>query len=205
MDKTILAAVNHLRKNDLILCSVIDKIGKCTLEPRKEYFQSLVRSIISQQISTSAAKTIRERLFAKLNNNVIPENILKLKEQDFKKIGISPQKQKYLLDLSTKVKNKEVDLDKISLLLDEEVIAELVKIKGIGRWTAEMFLIFSLNRQNVLPVADLGLQKGVMHTYSLRKMPSARRIGQISRKWVPYRSIGTWYMWQYMNEGLHKK
>ena len=205
MDKSLLQGIRHLKKNDQVLSSVINKIGSCNLTPRKEYFQSLVRSIISQQISTSAATTIRERLFSKLNNEVNPDGILRLKENDFKKIGISPQKQKYLLDLSSKVKNKELDLEKISILGDEEVINQLVQVKGIGRWTAEMFLIFSLNRYNVLPVADLGLQKGIMHSYKLRKMPSAAKIQQISKKWGPYRSIGTWYMWQYMNNGLFKK
>ena len=189
-------ALKHLRSNDSILSGIIGKIGECKLERRKEYFKSLVRSIISQQISVHAARSIRERLFKAVNNRVTSSTILKLKPQDFKKIGISPQKQSYIKDLSTRIQNRELNFRRFVTLSDDEIIDRLTQVRGIGKWTAEMFLIFSLNRQNILPVDDLGVRRAMMVNYKLKQMPQKHEMVEIAKNWEPYRSVGSWYMWK---------
>ena len=189
-------AVKHLKKNDPILAKIIEGVGPCTLKKRQGYYRALVRAIIAQQISTSAARAIQKRLLIALNKRVMPSDFLKLNEADVRKIGLSPQKYAYIHDLSKKLHHKELRLKGISNWENEQIISELVKIKGIGRWTAEMFLIFSLKRPDVLALDDFGIKKGMMIAYGLGSMPSKDQMIAISEKWKPYRSIGSWYMWR---------
>jgi len=185
-----------LLKKDPIISIIIDKLGNQTLKKRQGYYKSLVRAIISQQISVAAAKYIRDRLIKKVNNKLTPINVLGLKQRDFKKIGLSKQKKYYIIDLSSKIYKKEINFRKISGMDDEQVIADLTKIKGIGRWTSEMFLIFCLGRKNVLPLDDLGIKRAMMVNYNIKKLPDSKQMIKVAKNWEPYRSLGCWYMWQ---------
>jgi len=192
-------AVLHLKHSDKVMGRLVREIGPCTLKTRTKHFDSLVRSIISQQISVGAARSILMKFREILHNEINPENVLALKKNQFKKAGISPQKNSYLLDLALHFSKKTIDTSKFRYLDNQKIIDELTKIRGVGRWTAEMFLIFSLRRLNVLPVDDWGFKRSIMINYSLDKMPSNEKVINISKKWEPYKSIATWYLWQSLN------
>jgi len=170
--------------------------GTCTLKPHRNYFHTLVGSIISQQISVKAAESIERRLLEQNGGTFEPNNLMRLKTSQFHKAGVSPQKIRYLKDLSRKWLNGSIKHATFSNLSDEEIITELVKVKGIGRWTAEMFLIFSLGRLDVLPVDDLGFKKAIRKVYGSSAVPSERSIRRLGEKWRPYRSVATWYLWK---------
>lgn len=197
-------AVHHLRRVDAILKSIIDRYGPCTLTPRKDYFSVLADSIVSQQISVKAAETIFRRLKVKMQGRVTPGQLLKLSVDDLRSAGVSGQKSSYLRDLAEKWVDGTILPRRFSRMDDEAIIAMLTKVHGIGRWTAEMFLIFSLNRLDVLPVDDLGFQRAVQHSYGCRAFPSARTIRRIAEPWRPYRSIATWYLWRSLDNELKK-
>jgi DNA-3-methyladenine glycosylase II len=200
MSPEIKEGIRYLRKKDKVLAKIINKIGLCTLEPSKDYYKSLTKSIIYQQLAQNAARTIYTRFLSQLSNNLTPSKVLHLADEQFKRAGISSQKKSYLLDLSAKFKKKDINPQTIPELGDEEVIEYLTQIRGIGRWSAEMFLIFCLNRLNVLPLDDLGFQRAVRINYKLRNMPSKSKILSLSRKWGRYRSIAVWYLWQSINK-----
>jgi len=185
-----------LKKSDPILRSTIDQIGPCSLKPSKDYFGSLVRTIISQQLSTRAADTILERFGLELKGAISPKSVLALSSTQFRKAGISKQKKSYLLELASKFDKGEIDAGSFRNWEDERLIAYLVSIRGIGRWSAEMFLIFCLNRLNVLPLDDVGFKRAVRVNYGLGEGPSERTLKRISKQWEPYRSIAVWYLWQ---------
>lgn len=193
-------AIDHLRQADPRLAEIIDLIGPCTLSPRKDYFVVLCKAILSQQVSTKAAAAMFGRfrgLFPQ--QRPTPQRVLDVIDGDgecLRRCGFSRQKAVYVADLSNHFLTSAIPTRRLASMSDEEVIEALVKVKGIGRWTAEMFLIFTLNRPDVLPLDDLGLQKGVQRIYGLRKHPSAATITKIANAWKPYRSIGTWYVWR---------
>ena len=190
-------AVRHLKRRDKILKPIIEKVGPCTLNPDPDAFVILVRAIISQQISTKAAKSIFQKLETLLKpKKVRPKNVLAVKDEDLKSAGLSTSKRAFLTDLATKVINKEVRLQDTPGMSDEDVIQHLLPVKGIGRWTAEMFLIFALGRLDVLPLADLGLVTALKTHYDLPEKPSKEEFLKVTEPWRPYASIGTWYMWR---------
>lgn len=171
---------------DKYIGPLIEKWGSCTIKPLKksQYFTDLVEAIISQQLSGKAAKTIFGRVktfLVKIN----PENILSKNDEDLRKCGLSYAKIKYIKDLSERIKNLKLKIENLDKLPDDEVIKELVQVKGIGRWTAEMFLMFSLARQDVFPLDDLGINKA-MKKIKLKK----------SDRWKPYRTVASWYLWR---------
>ncbi|MCK6558074.1 DNA-3-methyladenine glycosylase 2 family protein [candidate division KSB1 bacterium] len=190
------AAQRHLRRADPVLAQIIDRCGSCTLQPDRRYFASLVEAILSQQLSVKAAATIHARFKDLLGGQVESAGILQLTDAQIRAAGISRQKMGYLRDLSTKWQDGLLHGRRLARLTDDEVIAALTQVKGIGRWTAEMFLIFSLGRLDVLPVDDLGFRNAVKKAYRLRKLPEAKRLQQIAENWRPYRSVATWYLWQ---------
>lgn len=190
------AAQRHLRRADPVLAQIIDRCGNCTLQPDRRYFASLVEAILSQQLSVKAAAKIYERFKVLLRGQVESAGILQLTDAQIRAAGISRQKMGYLRDLSIKWQDGLLSGRRLARLTDDEVIAALTQVKGIGRWTAEMFLIFSLGRLDVLPVDDLGFRNAVKKAYRLRKLPAAKRLQQIAEKWRPYRSVATWYLWQ---------
>jgi len=189
-------AINFL-KRDPKLAKIIKHVGPYNVRISRNRYQSLVEAIVTQQLAGSAAKSIIKR-FRNLYDSSFPKpvDVINTHTTKLRTTGLSRMKVSYIKELSIKIENKEVNLRTISKLNDDEVIDMLTKVKGIGRWTAEMFLIFSLGRQDVLPVGDLGLKKGIQLVYSLNELPDEKRIEKIAIKWRPYRTVATWYLWK---------
>jgi DNA-3-methyladenine glycosylase II len=164
--------------------------------PPLDPFPALVRTITAQQISTKAAATIHGRLIALMPDGVTPEALLMLSDEQCRQAGLSRQKIGYLRDLASKVTTGELPVGSLHELDDEAVIDAIVKVKGLGRWSAEMFLMFRLRRPDVLPVGDLGIVTAIQRLYGLRKKPKATRIMKIGDAWRPYRTIACWYLWR---------
>lgn len=194
MSKTI--ALKHLKK-DRRLSKVIDRIGEYEIRITKNKFESLVEAIITQQLSGSAAKSISTR-FRSIYNTRFPKpiDVIETPSAKLRKTGLSKMKVEYIKEISKKIVSKELQLQKLPKLSDAEVVEELTKIRGVGKWTAEMFLIFTLGRMDVLPVGDLGLKKGIQKLYSLDELPSDKKMFKIAEKWRPYRTVATWYLWK---------
>src|SRR5215472_16071621 len=192
-------AVAHLSSIDPVMADAIARVGPCTLAPNPNVFETLVDAIISQQISVKAADAIMARLRAAIHAGsdglIRPEALALLDQDAMRAVGLSPQKMRYIRDLTDRVTSGQLDLEQLSELDDETVITELVKVKGIGRWTAEMMLIFSLGRPDVLPVDDLGFLEGVREAYSLSARPTPKEMRTRGELWRPYRTFATWYMW----------
>jgi DNA-3-methyladenine glycosylase II len=188
-------AVAHLKKVDQTLAKIISQHGACTLKLDRRYFHALAEAILSQQLSIKAAATIFRRFKELLDNKIDPEGILQLADAQFRGAGISRQKMSYLRDLAEKWSDGHIKHRRFAKMRDDEVIAALTQVKGIGRWTAEMFLIFCLGRLDVLPVDDLGFRNALKRAYGLRRDPNAKKIEKLAEAWRPYRSIATWYLW----------
>lgn len=196
--QSIPTALAHVRSADPIMARLMDAVGPFTLRPeRRQRFSVLARAIISQQVSTAAARTIRGRLEGILDSGgLTAESIARLTEPELRSVGLSRQKASYLLDLAEECLDGTVRLDRIGRLTDDAVIAMLTKVKGIGRWTAEMFLIFSLGRLDVLPVDDLGVRAAIRDWYGLDDLPDKKTCVKIAAPWRPYATIGSWYCWR---------
>jgi DNA-3-methyladenine glycosylase II len=194
----IRSGIAQIRASDAIMRRLIDAVGPFTLRPeRRRRFSVLARAIISQQVSTAAAMTIRGRLEGILDNGGLSaKGIARLTESDLRSVGLSRQKVSYLSDLAQKSLDGTVRLDRIGRLSDEDVIGMLTQVKGIGRWTAEMFLIFSLGRLDVMPVDDLGVRAAIRGLYGLDELPSKMTCLEIAAPWRPYATIGSWYCWR---------
>lgn len=188
-----------LLRRDPMLADIIRRHGPCGLAAaqRPDHFSALVRAIVGQQISTKAAATIHARLLALLPGGLATaESLAALTDEEFRAAGISRQKALYLRDLAGKVIVNTLPLDRIDAMSDDDVIAALTQVKGIGRWSAEMFLIFRLHRPDVLPVGDLGIVNAITRVYRLRKRPTPERIRRLGEAWRPYRSVASWYLWR---------
>ena len=196
-DQEIQQALRHLRRQDPVMREVIRKAGPFTMRLRRNRFQSLVFSIIGQQISGKAAASIRARLIEHLKpEQISPQTIARLTPATLRSLGVSPQKSGYLLDLADRVMSGQVRLDRMSRMPDEEVIEALVQVKGIGIWTAQMFLIFSLGRPDVFPHDDLGVRSAIRNLYELDDLPTKEISQQIATPWRPYASVASWYCWR---------
>ncbi len=190
-------AQRHLSRRDLILKQLIKLVGPCTLQPGAEAFPALVRAIIAQMISTKAARAIAARVETTLQpHGLTPAGVRAAGEEALRGAGLSRAKAQALLDLAGRAGSGELPLERLSEMSDDEVIACLVPVRGIGRWTAEMFLIFALGRLDVLPVDDFGLRAGVQETYQLPALPSRAELRERAEPWRPYRTIATWYFWR---------
>ena len=189
-------ATNHLKKSDPVLRAIIERVGPCRMEFGPAEFSSLAEAIVYQQLNGRAAVTIWKRFAALAGEPVTPQGILKLSDEQLRGVGLSKQKSAYLKDLAAKTAAGLLDFSKLPDLPDEEVIQHLIQVKGIGVWTAHMFLIFSLRRPNVLPTGDYGVQMAVKKHYNKRKLPKPKDMEKIARAWEPYRSIACWYMWR---------
>ena len=195
-------AVAHLRKVDPKLAEVIDRIGPFKGWPVRNgtHFDAVCRSIVFQQLSGKAAGTIHGRFEGIYGGRApLPDELATTTDDKLRAVGLSRQKSAYLKDLGAKVAAGNLPIETLHELTDDEVIAALTQVKGIGRWTAQMFLMFRLGRPDVLPDLDLGVQKGIQRTYRLRKLPTPERVKQIGAKWAPYRSVGAWYMWRLLD------
>ena len=192
-------ATAHLSAVDDSLAALIERIGACLLAPRPDRFGTLVRAIIGQQISSKAAAAIDARLRALAGEPHRPEPIVALGEERLREVGLSRTKAQYVLNLANAVATGEAPLDDFDRWTDEEIVACLTAIKGIGPWTAEMFLIFALNRPDVLPVGDLGVRAALRDRFGLAELPKPRACHELAEIWRPYRSIAIWYLWQGLN------
>lgn len=190
------AARRHLQR-DPVLRDLMRRVGPCRLATRDEgtHFEALVRSIIYQQLSGKAARTIHERVIAALGE-VTPERIAATGDETLRTAGLSRQKVAYLRDLAARARLRQLPLDTVHELHDDALIEALSSVKGIGRWTAHMFLIFRLGRPDVLPELDLGVRKAVQRAYRLRALPTPKRLTSLGAKWTPYRSVAAWYLWR---------
>ena len=199
-------AVAHLRRADPVLARIIEHVGPFTMEPRDGSFRSLARAIFFQQLAGPAARAIMNRVLAALGADEerfpAPQQFLAASDERLRGAGLSRQKTAYLRDLAEKFASGQLSEDEFAHLDDEEVIRRVSAVKGIGRWTAEMFLIFSLGRPDVLPVDDLGVRRGFQRAYGLDGLPPPQEMQRIADPWRPYRSAGTWYMWRSLGVAL---
>jgi DNA-3-methyladenine glycosylase II len=175
--------------------------GQCGLAEAQndDPFAALLKAIVSQQLSTKAARTIYARLMALFDGVPTPSGLARLDDDRLRAAGLSSQKLRYMRDLGTRVADGSLPLHTLDAMSDDDVIVALTQVKGIGRWTAEMFLMFRLHRPDVLPVGDLGIVKAVQKAYGLRKTPTPDRLHEIGEAWRPYRSVACWYLWRSLN------
>jgi len=190
--------IRYLKCSDKVLAALIKEHGSCTISPTLDNpFHALVSSIISQQISAHAARTIKGRIFDLLGTKYFTSNgILRMSSKDYRVAELSRSKVKYIRELALAVKNEELDFSLLSELEEEEVISKLVTLSGVGRWIAEMFLIFGLGKPDILSVNDAGLKRAIKVAYNLREIPSADEMISIGQPWKPYRSVASWYLWR---------
>jgi DNA-3-methyladenine glycosylase II len=188
-------ACAHLSRKDRVMKKIIPQFGDAVLESRGDAFVTLARSIVGQQISVKAAQSVWDK-FAKLSRKITPAGVLKLKVDDMRAAGLSARKVEYLVDLALHFDSGAVHVKDWHDMDDEAIIAELVAIRGIGRWTAEMFLIFHLMRPNVLPLDDVGLINGVSHNYFSGEPVSRSDLREVAQAWSPYSTVATWYIWR---------
>jgi DNA-3-methyladenine glycosylase II len=192
--------INHkavgFLKQDPNLVKIIERIGDYQIKKRNNHFAVLVESIISQQLASAAAEAIFGRFKKIYPKFPTASHILYTKDAKLRSVGLSSMKVEYLKDLARKIEDGKLKIRSLSKMTDDEVIEHLTQVKGIGRWTAEMFLIFSLGRLDVLPTGDLGLRKGVQMAFSLSELPKPKEVEKIGMRWKPYRSVATWYLWK---------
>lgn len=190
------SAAKHLKRVDPVMRALIRQVGPYRLRPDRNRFKMLAFSIISQQLSVKAARTIRDRLVALTEPELVPAHIAALSHEQLRSVGLSRNKASFLHDLAAAAVDGRIVLTKIGRKDDEAVIAELIQVKGIGRWTAQMFLMFSLGRPDVLPVGDLGLRAAMRNLYGLPDLPTEAEAHEIGAPWRPYASVASWYCWR---------
>lgn len=213
-------AILHLKKSDPVMRAIIERIGPCRIEYGDPTFHSLAEAIVYQQLNGKAAVTIFNRFLALAGNPVTPEGILKLTPQQMRSVGLSKQKSSYLFDMAERAYRKELDFSRIAEMSEQEVITHLTQVKGVGVWTAHMFLIFTLRRPDILPTGDFGVRMAMYKHYLARRarsaanktngrnangkngaspkigLPKPEQMEKIAKRWVPYRSIACWYLWK---------
>ena len=189
-------ALQHLKK-DPVMRTIIERVGPYTMEFREPSFSTLVRSIVYQQLSGKVASVILKRLIDALpDGELTAQNILRLRPDRMRKLGLSRAKTQYIRDLARRTAKGEIAFEMLLELGDDAVIEHLTQVKGIGVWTAHMFLMFALQRPNVLPVGDLGVRAAIRKEYELEALPTVREIEELAKPWHPYCSIATWYLWR---------
>jgi DNA-3-methyladenine glycosylase II len=197
------AGTAHLRRADQRLGAVIDHVGACTLRPSKGIYRSLFRSVLYQQLAGNAAAAIERRVYALFDGAVPPPaDFLRASPEALRGAGLSRQKLAYLRDLAAKFADGQLRPQRLARLSNDELIAAVTTVHGIGVWTAHMLLIFSLGRPDVLPVGDYGVRKGMQQLYRLRELPKPQKMERIAAPWRPYRSIGSWYIWRSVDVGM---
>jgi len=189
-------AIRHLRKSDPVLAGIIDRVGDYRIEFREPDFETLVKSIVYQQLSGRVANVIFGRLASAAGGKITPANILKLRTARMRKAGLSGQKTEYIRDLARHARDGRVRFEELAELADEEVMAKLTAVKGIGVWTVHMFLIFALRRHDVLPTGDLGIRNAIRQAYGLEALPLAGEIEAMAERWRPFCTVASWYLWR---------
>jgi DNA-3-methyladenine glycosylase II len=197
-EEALARAVRTLARRDPVLRPIARRWGAPTFRPHSDYFDTLVDAIVSQQISGAAAASILRKLRAAVGGHFDPRIMADVPDELIRGAGISPQKLSYLRSLVDHVLDGRLELDRLAAMDDAEIVAELTAVRGVGIWTAQMFLIFSLGRLDVLPTGDLGVRKGTQIAYQMGDLPTPRQVEAIAdeRGWAPYRSVASWYMWR---------
>jgi DNA-3-methyladenine glycosylase II len=189
-------AINHLKKSDPVMRGIIERVGPCRIEYGPAEFHSLAEAIVYQQLNGKAAVTIFKRFAALAGEPFTPKGIVKLTAEQMRSVGLSKQKSSYLHDMAERAIRGELNFTRLSEMTDEEVIKHLTQVKGVGVWTAHMFLMFTLKRPNVLPTGDFGVQMAIKKHYNKRKLPKPEQMERIAKPWEPYRSVACWYLWK---------
>jgi DNA-3-methyladenine glycosylase II len=190
-------AILHLKKADPVMCAIIERVGAYKIQHREPSFETLVRSIVYQQLSGKVASVILGRLVALLpGGKVTPDGILKLTPARMRRAGLSKQKTTYIRDLARKTNKGHVKFETLAELADQEVIEHLTQVKGIGVWTAHMFLIFALRRPDILASGDLGVRIAIRKAYQLAELPLPKQVEELALAWRPYSSVAVWYLWR---------
>ena len=189
-------AVDHLKKSDPVMASIIERVGAYKLQQSDPTFESLARAIVYQQLHGKAAATIYGRLAAAASDPLTPEGVLKLTHEGMRALGLSTQKAKYIRDLAERTAGGEIDFPSLSAMDDQQVIDALTQVKGVGVWTVHMFLMFSLQRPNVLPTGDLGIRNAIHKAYKMRKTPTPADMEKRAKPWHPYCTVASWYLWR---------
>jgi DNA-3-methyladenine glycosylase II len=190
-------AILHLKQADPVIAGIIEKAGAYAIQYSEPEFQTLVRSIVFQQLNGKAASTIFGRLAAAIEiQPLTPEAILKLRPQKMRSLGLSKQKTIYIRELAKLTRNGEIRFEHLPEMEDAAIIEALTRVKGVGVWTAHMFLIFALRRPNVLPVGDLGVRAAIKKAYALEALPTPAEMESIAARWHPYCSVASWYLWR---------
>jgi DNA-3-methyladenine glycosylase II len=189
-------AIQHLREADAVLASIIERVGPYRASYNDPVFGSLVRSIVYQQLSGKAAATIFGRLLGATGEPLTPKSVLALDSDRLRELGLSKQKAAYIRDLAEKTASGEVDFDHFPSLTNDQILERLTRVKGIGVWTVQMFLMFSLRRPDVLPSGDLGIRNAVAKAYGFESPPTPMEIEEVGAAWSPYRSVASWYLWR---------
>jgi len=192
-------AVNHLKKSDPVLRAIIERIGAFRMEYGPPEFHSLAEAIVYQQLNGKAAISIFKRFAALAGEPLTPVGILKLTDEQMRSVGLSKQKSSYLRDMAQRAISGQLDFSKLHEMSDADVIRHLTQVKGVGIWTAQMFLMFTLKRPNVMPTGDFGVQMAIKRHYNKRKLPKPAQMEKIAKPWEPYRSIACWYLWKSMD------
>ena len=189
-------AINHLKKSDPVLRAIIERVGPCRMEFGEPVFHSLAEAIVYQQLNGKAAVTIFKRFAALAGEPLTAEGIAKLTAEQMRSVGLSKQKSSYLRDMAERAIRGELSFTHLPEMTDEEVTKHLTQVKGVGVWTAHMFLIFTLKKENILPTGDFGIRMAMKKHYHKRKLPNPVQMEKIARPWEPYRSIACWYLWR---------
>jgi DNA-3-methyladenine glycosylase II len=189
-------AIYHLKKVDPVMRGIIERVGPCRMEFGEPEFHSLAEAIVYQQLNGKAAVTIFNRFAALAGEPLTPQGIMKLTDAQLRSVGLSKQKSSYLRDMAERALRGDLDFTRLPEMTDEDVIKHLTQVKGVGVWTAHMFLMFTLRRPNILPTGDFGVQMAIKKHYNKRKMPKPLLMQKIAKPWEPYRSIACWYLWR---------
>ncbi len=201
------SAEKYLSKHDKKLAPIITASGPCRIKPHTDHYGELVGSIVGQQLSSKAAATIWKRVLDLFRGQMpTPAELIKIKDQKLRDAGLSWAKVKYVKDLAQHILDGRLDLDHIATMPNEQVIEQLTAVKGLGEWSAHMFMMFGLGRLDILPVGDLGIRKAAMNLYGLKEMPAPEQLITISNKnhWHPYESVASWYLWQSLDNNPQK-
>jgi 3-methyladenine DNA glycosylase/8-oxoguanine DNA glycosylase len=201
-------AIEHLKKSDPVLSAIIDRVGDYGIQFRQPDFETLVKSIVYQQLSGRVASVIFGRLAAaacpKTTSKMTPESVLKLRPSRMRKLGLSTQKTAYIRDLARHTRDGRVVFDELPGLSDQAVIEQLTQVKGIGVWTAHMFLIFALQRHDVLPTGDLGIRNAIRQAYGMAELPTGAEMETLAASWRPFCTVASWYLWRSLEPNAAK-
>jgi DNA-3-methyladenine glycosylase II len=189
-------AIHHLRRSDPVLARIIDTVGDYGIRFREPGFETLVRSIVYQQLSGRVASVILDRLLRAAGGRLTPEAILRLRPARMRGVGLSTQKTAYIRDLARQTRDGHIVFSGLAGLSDPEVIEILTRVKGIGEWTAHMFLMFALRREDILPTGDLGLRSAIRKAYGLDALPTPAEMQGLAANWRPYCTVASWYLWR---------